>query len=287
MSKKSAVSKGYRKQTAKKPYLSKKEIIALCVLIVIVAVAAVLLFRYDDGALKKQDGKVVTDGDNWLIVDGSNVRGRTRYFKLAEVGEIEGYTREAEPTLTDVNVSQYVFTPEAEDAAVSGISVASSHNGAAALAKYTRTAMAETDGCEAGDVTDIELNGLPCSYFSFTYAPVENEEADAAEAEAVEEAADADAAEAETADEAADGQADGAEATEGESAGEAEDTEEPEDKSSGYTKAVYAYLDASHDSCIVIHVNCEAASPEEYPEDGVLLDALEQAVGAIALESGK
>ena len=273
MSKKSAASKGYRRQTAKKPYLSKREIIALCVLIAIVAVAAVILFRYDDGALKKQDGKVVTDGDNWLIVDGSNVRGRTRYFKLAEIGEIDGYAREAEPTLTDINVSQYAFTPEAENAAVSGISIASSHNAAAALAKYTRTAMADRDGCEAGEVADIELNGLPCAYFSFTYAPVEDEEADAAEETPAEEtpaeeAAEADAADAETSEEGA-------------------GAEKPEDASSGYTKAVYAYLDASHDSCIVVHVNCEAASPEEYPEDGVLLDALEQAVGAIALESGK
>ncbi len=262
MSKKSAASKGYRRQTAKKPYLSKREIIALCVLIAIVAVAAVILFRYDDGALKKQDGKVVTDGDNWLIVDGSNVRGRTRYFKLAEIGEIDGYAREAEPTLTDINVSQYAFTPEAENAAVSGISIASSHNAAAALAKYTRTAMADRDGCEAGEVADIELNGLPCAYFSFTYAPVEDEEAPAEEAPA-EEAAEAEAADAETSEEGA-------------------DAEEPENASSGCMKAVYAYLDASHDSCIVIHVNCEAASPEEYPEDGVLLDALEQAVGTIA-----
>ena len=94
MAKKSAKSKGYRRQTAKKPYLSKRDIAILCGIVAVLAVAAFFLFRYDDGALKVKDGAVVTEGDNWLIVDGSNVRGRARYFKLGEIGEIDGKIRE-------------------------------------------------------------------------------------------------------------------------------------------------------------------------------------------------
>ena len=114
--KKSAKSKGYRRQNAKKPYLSKRDIAVLCILLVAIAIGAFFLFRYDDGALKVKNGEVVTDGDNWLIVNGSNARGRARYFKLGEVGEIDGYTREKSALATDVNVPQYVYTPEARDA---------------------------------------------------------------------------------------------------------------------------------------------------------------------------
>ena len=82
MAKKSAKSKGFRRQTARKPYLSKKEIIALCVIAAALIVGAILLFRYDDGALKVQDGAVVADGDNWLIVNGAAARGPPRQRAL-------------------------------------------------------------------------------------------------------------------------------------------------------------------------------------------------------------
>ena len=94
MAKKSAVSKGYRKQAAKKPYLSKRDIAIVCVIVALVAVGAFFLFRYDDGALKVKDGAVVTEGDNWLIANGSNARGGARYYRLGEIGEIDGCSRE-------------------------------------------------------------------------------------------------------------------------------------------------------------------------------------------------
>ena len=48
------------------------------VAVVAVIIAAFFLFRIDDGALKVKDGNVMTDGDNWLIVNGSNARGGVR-----------------------------------------------------------------------------------------------------------------------------------------------------------------------------------------------------------------
>ena len=70
MAKKSAKSKGFRRQNQKKPYLSTKEIAAVCVIAILLAIGAFFLFRYDDGALKVQDGAVVTDGDNWPGISG-------------------------------------------------------------------------------------------------------------------------------------------------------------------------------------------------------------------------
>ena len=125
MAKKTAKSKGYRKVAQKKPYLSKKDIVILCVLLVVLAVGAVLLFTYDDGALKVKDGKIVDPGENWLIVNG-NLKGGRRYFKLGEVGEIDGYTMEPEPFANDDNLHQFNYKPEAEDSAITKITLSSS-----------------------------------------------------------------------------------------------------------------------------------------------------------------
>ena len=311
MAKKSAKSKGYRKQNGKKPYLSKRDIVLLCLLVAAVVVAAVLLFRYDDGALKVKDGKVVTDGDNWLIVDGSNVRGRARYFKLGEVGEIEGYTRETSPLLTNGNVSQYTFTREGEEGTT--VSVATSHNSAASLAESTASMLGTLDGYDVGEQQTGTFADKPCSYFLFTRADYVAEKAEdgaeGAEGEAAEAPAEAESAEAEASEEAPE-EAEEAEPAEEDAAEDAAETEaadagsEPMETKAAegadagaeseeapepnrFCKSLCAYIDAGHESCIVAQVEIQAPSAEEYPEDGALLDVLEQAAAAIALESGK
>lgn len=309
MSKKSAKSKGFRRQTAKKPYLSKKEIIALCAILAVLVVGAILLFRYDDGALKVQDGAIVDAGDNWLIVDGSSPRARARYFKVGEVGEIEGCAREKGSSISDANVPLYTFTPEAGDAAISQIEITATHSGAEAMAKYASAAMAGIDGYEAGEVASGGDGAW--SYFVLTRAyyeadadeagdeagaePAEGEaaeaeaepaeaEAEPAESEATE--AEDEAAEAEPAEgEAAEAEAEPAEAeaTEAEAEpaeAEADETPEP----NRFTKAVYAYRDVAHESCLVVHVNADAPSADAYPDDETLLAAVEQALAAVTLD---
>ena len=131
MAKKSAKSKGYRRQTAKKPYLSKRDIAILCGIVAVLAVAAFFLFRYDDGALKVKDGAVVTEGDNWLIANGSNMRGGARYYKLGEIGEIDGYSRQKGALSSDANIPEYTFTPAGEDAGDVRLTVPCGHGRAA------------------------------------------------------------------------------------------------------------------------------------------------------------
>ena len=66
----SARSKGYRKTVQKKPFLTKKEIIALVAIVAVIALA-ILLFNllYDDGSLDVVDGVVQTENfDNSVIV---------------------------------------------------------------------------------------------------------------------------------------------------------------------------------------------------------------------------
>ncbi len=268
MAKKSAESKGYRKANAKKPYLSKRDIVLLCVLVAAVAVGAFFLFRYDDGALKVKDGAVVTDGDNWLIVNGSNIRGGARYYKLGEVGELAGYTREAKPTLTNPNVSEYVYTAEDEAADIDTVTVSTSHAGAKALSAYAEETLRAVEGTETTEVRQEEVAGRTAHIFSFTSSPVEKEEAEETNEAPAEETVEATA-----------------EAT-AEDATEDSVEDAAEDKTPAYQRAICAYIDAGHDSCVVLRLQGGGDSIEACPADEALNTALAEAIQAVKLEEG-
>lgn len=166
MAKKSAASKGYRKQATKKPYLSKRDITIVCIIVALVAVGAFFLFRYDDGALKVQDGAVVTEGDNWLIANGSNVQGGTRYYKLGEIGEIDGYAREKGALSTDANIPEYSFTPASEGGDIT-VTVTCGHGSAEAMAKYARATVESLGISTAGEIQAGQLGGQDVQYYSY------------------------------------------------------------------------------------------------------------------------
>lgn len=246
MAKKSAKSKGFRKQSVKKPYLTQRDITITCVVVALLAVAAFMLFRYDDGALKVRDGAVETGGDNWLIVDGSNVRGRARYFKLGEIGEIDGYTRQKGAQSTDANVPEYTFEPAGEDGAF--ITATCAHGGAAAMAKYALAMLSElSTTTDAGEVQSTEMAGQPVQYY--IYASDSTARAEAEDAE-------------------------------GEAPAAAQEGEGPQ-----YRRSAVGYVDASHDSCVVVKANSQGDSAEACLSDEALLDLLSQAVAAVSLDA--
>ncbi len=286
MAKKSAKSKGFRKQNGKKPYLSKRDIALLCVLVAAVVVGAIFLFRYDDGALKVQDGKVVAEGDNWLIVNGSNTRGGRRYYKLGEVGELEGYTREAQPSLTDANVTEHVFTAQDEAAAVDTVTISASHATAQALSAYAADTMRALQGAEVTDVRQEEAGGKTVRIFGYAVAPVE---VDAAEDEAAAEPAeetDEEAAEpAEETDEEAAETEEAAEPAEEVAETEEAATEEAAEASPAYSRAICAYFDVDHDSSVMVRLQGGGDSADACPTDEQLTAALAEAIGAVKLEA--
>jgi len=244
MAKKSAKSKGYRKTVTQKPYLSKRDIVLLCVVAAALAVGAFFLFRYDDGALKVQDGSVITEGDNWLIVNGSNTRGGTRYYKLGDMGELDGYSRTTGAIATDANIPEYTFTPAAEGSGIARIAVTTSHNAAETLAQYASSMLADTDNIDIGEVQTVELDGQSARYFIYTAE--------------------------ETAEESADSEPDA-----------------ENQAASPYSRMLSGYLDAEHDSCVVIHIECNADAPQGLPTDEALLTVLEQVISAVTVEGGK
>lgn len=279
MAKKSAKSKGFRKQQAKKPYLTRREIVVVCVLAVLVIAAAILAATYNDGALKLKNGKVVDAGENWLIVNGSTARGRSRYFKVGEVGEIDGYTRENNP-LADVNVPQYVYTPDAEDAPINSLSITSSHNPAQALAEYMTKAMATVTGTEVSEIATAAAGGVDYVYCTSVTDVAAASAALEQSAEALEEAVEADAPEEEGAGEAPD---EAGSADEAEAAG----ADEAEAATPNFTETFSAFVDCAHDSCVVVDIHASAATREALPDDEAMKAIVEQAVATVALEPAK
>ncbi len=264
MGKKSAVSKGYRKQQGKKPYLSRRDIVILCAILVAVIVGGVLLFTYDDGALKTANGSIVDAGENWLIVNGSGTSGGHRYFKVGEIGTLEGYDRENAP-LTDANIPRYVFRPQGEAEGVESIVVTTSHTPAQKLAEYVAATMKSMGSENLSEVAEAKAGERGYSYFVSVVEPAgEDAETDA---EAAEEAPAEEVADAEPA-----GEAETAEAGEGEQA-------EP-----AYAATISAYSDCPRDSCIVVEIKSTADSREALPDEEALKALAGQAFSIVTTE---
>ena len=247
MAKKSAKSKGYRRQAAKKPYLSKRDIAIVCVIAAALAVAAFFLFRYDDGALKVKDGAVVAGGDNWLIANGSNVRGGARYYKLGEIGEIDGYSRRKGALGSDANVPEYTFTPAGEEGGNVSLTVTCGHGSAEAMANYARSLMEDVEAITAGEVQSGQLGGRDARWYGYDT----DFTATGATTEAATEAA------AETA----------------EDAGE-----------SRYSRAVAGYIDASHDCCVILRAVSRGDTQADCLDQQALQTLVEKAVGAVTVD---
>ena len=246
MAKKSARSKGYRRQTEKKPYLSRRDIAILCGIVAVLAVAAFFLFRYDDGALKVKDGAVVTEGDNWLIANGSNVRGGTRYYRLGEIGEIDGYSREKGALSSDANVPEYTFAPAGEEKGDVSLTVTCGHGSAEAMAKYAHSLMENTEAITAGEVQSGQLGGREARWYSYDADPT----AAGATPEDVQEAV-ADA---------------------------------PENAESPYSRTVAGYIDASHGCCVIFRAVSRGDTQADCLDPEALQALVEKGVEAVKVE---
>lgn len=183
MAKTSAKSKGYRKTIKKKPFLTKKEIIELVVIVAILLVG-VLLFNllYDDGYTKNvKAGEVVSYASSEL---------RDRYKKLADIGSIEGFTLE-ERDENASPISVYNFLPDDESNPVSSITVSGSYLNADSLTAATMSFVQDEIDL-VSEVQNTTLQDHDAQIFSYSYSQYVAEEgeeaAEAAETEAETEA---------------------------------------------------------------------------------------------------
>lgn len=174
MAKKSAMSKGYRKTTKKKPFLSKKEIIELLIILAVILLGVVLFnIFYDDGFLRSgdiQSGDVVTYASSDL---------RDRYKKIAEIGELDGFTLQ-ERTADDTPISAYIFNPDTETDNIDAISVNGSFVNAKSLVESTMSYMSSLADGSASETLETTIQDHDAYVYAYTYGEyVESEDGEA------------------------------------------------------------------------------------------------------------
>ena len=258
--------------------MPKEKFIKICVIVGVVILAVVLFFvlrRAYDGHLPVEDGVVVTQGDNWLVVNTESPNAR--YFRLGELGEVDGYTLESSAYSSDANLLSYTYTPTDEASSLDNISVAS------LAASYTQYAQSFHNNLllyygdlTVSDLEDLEANGAAAQGFSYEYIPAVEEtatEETAAEETATEEIATEETAAEETA--AGETAAAGEETAAGETA--AEETV--------LCQRVYALcLKAGHDSCIIVEASSQADTEEGLASAEALKEEALKVAGAMTID---
>lgn len=244
--KNSAKSKGYRKPVQKKPYLTKKDI-AITAAVVAAIILVVVLFNvfYDDGSLKVKDGVVQTSENSLVLNTGS--ANHPVYYKIGQLTDIDGYTLSSNYKSTDTNVLEYVYYPEGESD-IDLISVNAYAYDASVFSAAAEQTYANDSTMASSELQTIEDDGRTVSYLTFSVL----EQEEATEAETTEEA-----------------------------------TEEAvvEETEPTYVQALHAYVSVDTDRCIYILVRNDVESPDQYIDDSVLVEALNQVLASLSYET--
>lgn len=246
MAKKSAKSKGYRKTIKKKPFLTKKEIIELIVILAVIVLGVVLFnLFYDDGFVKEskiQSGEVVAYASSEL---------RDRYKKVADIGEIEGFTL-AERAEDESPISAYIFTPDSEVDNIDSVSVNGSFVNYATLVDTTLGYMSSlTEDSIVSELQPATIQGHEALVYSYSYS-----EYDATYGEAAEAAAE-------------------------EPAEETADAEEPADNK--FTQVVSAYIAEDDTHTLCFHIYRKGGDDSFYLADEELVSFVEKYASAFTM----
>ena len=292
----SARSKGYRKTVQKKPFLTKKEIIALVVIVAVIALAVILFnLLYDDGSLDVVDGVAQTENLENSLIATDVIGDETKYFKVGEAGEIAGYTRERVENTADANLATFDYYPEDETSPISYLHVGAGGGTPDALMQ-TVTLSYTMSGVPIDAQGETEIDGRAIQYMitSGEYA-IEEETAETEEAAQTEEADVAETGE-EPASDAATAES---EATVEQETAEAETTAETEETApTRYTcqqiLAAYVPSELNDDYSIALRVNITKETENAVDAEGLaaytesiylseeeLLAYLEQAMQAV------
>ena len=234
----SAASKGYRKNVKKKPFLTKKEIIALIVIVAVIVLAVVLFNVLYNPYISPKD---VQSDD---IITYASATTKDKYVRLGSVTDLDGYTRESSIS-TESPVGSNSYTPVDESSPMTYFSVSGAVVSPASMIDYMYSYY-KPFADSIGEVIETEVNGHTAYICSFTMSEYVDEEADedAAGAPATEEAAETeapaeDAAEAPAADETAEAEAPATDET-------AEEEAEPEPNTFYQNISMYIAADDSH-----------------------------------------
>lgn len=252
MAKKSAASKGYRKTIKKKPFLTKKEIIA-CVAVVAAVALAIILFNllYDDGNISQRE---VQPDD---IVSYASRDVHNRYRKLGTANALEGFTREDIGSESSAIVNYY-YTPEDEESHIEYLSLGASFRPGSEIVQDSVTNLRDS-GFEPSEVIETTIQGAPAYvYFCNNNFYDVNRDPEAAEAEAAD-------TEADTADTDA-AQADADAADTGDAAAEPE--------SNVYSQSIYCYVQCPDNYSLTYSIYMTGEDDSYYLSQEEVLDTV-------------
>lgn len=177
--KKSAAQKGFRKQAKAKPFITKKEIYELIIIAAVILLAVVLFnLFYDDGFMSARQVK-----ENDLVTYAST-ENRSRYKKIAEVGEMDGFTRST-TAQGSTPIATFRFEPETDMGNLAAVEVSASFVAAETLTNSFAASIGEF-GLEVMDPIVTTINDHQAYVFAYesAYYSAENDP-DAVEGETV------------------------------------------------------------------------------------------------------
>lgn len=255
MAKTSAKSKGYRKTIKKKPFLTKKEIIELIVILAVILLGVVLFnIFYDDGFVKAHD---LQAND---IVSFASTDLRDRYKKVAVANELEGFTKE-ERAEDETPVAAHTYIAEGDQNNIESISVSGSFVDAVTLVNTTMSYMSGglSEDSTVSEVIETTIQDHPAYVFTYTYGEYDEAYGAAATDEAaVEEAAEA-------TEEAA------------------EATEEAQPANNKFTQAISAYIVADDTHTLCLHIYRRGGDESFYLAQEELVDFIQPYTAAFTL----
>ena len=257
--------------------MPKDQLIKLCVTVVAVIAAIILAFvlwNALDGHLDIVDGKVVTAGDNWIIAN-TRTASNPKYFKIGEVGEVEGFERTVDSTsIGSSNQPGYSYMPEENTMGIAGTSIFAAAGDYDELA--TRSASSYASFGEVGKIDKSNLAGKKArvTSYAYNYETPESEQpvAETAETDVIDDSTpETDAAET-TGTDVAD--------TAVPEADEHDHAEAPRT----YVKGMSATLKASHNHSIFVSAYATADAPDTLPSDEDLRSVIEKIAEQITID---
>ncbi len=313
MSKKSARSKGYRKNTKKKskgytPQEKRIMIIGFAVIILVIIGIVVIPDWVESFSLLDVDSDGVVQGleDNWLICNVGTSSNK-KYRKLAEVETPEGYELSStEDGLTDSNLRYFIYEPTG-DSVAENITIQSGSGEASELVETYRTTMSSFSEILYSDdeITETTVNGANIYAFVMEYrmestSTDEEETADDTEDEDTEDTSeDEETAEEETAEEetseeeTAEDETSVVETAEDETEEEdSEDEEEKEEDSEDEEETTYTYYQGAtiyidspiDEKCVVIQAAVTGEDDSVFVDRDALMEIAMSAAACVTFD---
>lgn len=150
----------------------RKRTIIICSVVAVILLAVILVVSlWPDGSLPVKNGVVVTEGDNWLILNKGS-QDRPKYYKLGEFTAIDGFTSDESWVMSsDSNVTSFWVENNDTEAAFASYAIDGVNAPANEIAPSAYELIAQYGGEMISDaVRTTTINDQECYYY-FYFAP--------------------------------------------------------------------------------------------------------------------